>query len=66
MLCPDCPQLDAARMPEDWRPRSRCCIERGPEEKLSFRTPASKEDRANMTRQQRRHAERMDRKPKRR
>jgi hypothetical protein len=66
MLCHDCPQLDASRMPESWRPAATCCLERQKDHRLAFRTPASKEDRANMTRQQRRHAERMDRKGRRR
>jgi len=23
--CPDCPDLDATRMPPGWTPRARCC-----------------------------------------
>lgn len=27
MQCPDCPSLDASRMPPGWSPRSACCLE---------------------------------------
>lgn len=61
MLCPDCPQLDAERMPEGWKPRARCCNEEAEHRKLSFRVGAEQENLSNASRQVRRRAARKDR-----
>lgn len=64
MNCPDCPHLDASRMPPGWTPAAACCVDRMPGHTAMFeRLEAAKAAAAELpTRQQRRAATRAARK----
>lgn len=34
MMCPDCPHLNAAAMPDNWKPAARCCADRHPSDRM--------------------------------